>query len=314
MNANAVSQDIDPAANVVPPGASVGPPGAPAGAPGADLNAGQQQQQAQVVAYQSTFYGGNLPAPTGEVGQFNNRTVSTAGLKDQAEAFLNFLNDPTIDLRDLNGENTIFMAIIMVIGTQKVKVIYGMGRGTAQIGQVSPVANKMLSLFGEGGADLGTPQVIVLPDDIRAKYKVRGLTDAVIITAFQGGNQAVDQPVGRASSVTNKHDIMRIAPIPAHLVFDGFDTDLDASIVYERLMDIHDRTHMVEHAYEFIKACMVGGWRIEDVKPLVPRNEFFGMVHSMARVWANSRFAVSTPFRRVGQQQHPQQVLQAPQG
>jgi len=134
--------------------------------------------------------------------------VSTAGLKDRAEACFNFLNDPTSDLRDLNGDNTIFTAIIMVPGTQKVKVIYyGMGQGTGQIGQVSPVANKMLALFGEGRADLGTPQVIVLPDDIRAKYNVRCLTDAAILTAFQGGNQAVNQPVARANAVTNKHNI-----------------------------------------------------------------------------------------------------------
>ena len=136
MNANAVSQEVDPGTIVVSPG------GVPAGAPGPDPNAGQQQQQqAQVVAYQSTFYGGNLPAPTGEVGQFINRTVSTAGLKDRAEACFNLLNDPTSDLRDLNGDNTIITAIIMVPGTQKVKVLYGMGQGTTHIGQVSPVAN-----------------------------------------------------------------------------------------------------------------------------------------------------------------------------
>jgi len=168
---------------------SNGPPG---GAPVPDPNAGQQQQLAQAVPYQSTFYTGHLPTPTGEVGQFINRTVSTAGLKDRAEACFNVLNDPISDLRDLNGDNTIFTAIIMVPGTQKVKAIYGMGWGTARIGQVSPVANKMLALFGEGGADLGTPQVIVLPEDIRAKYNVRCLTDAAILTAFQGGNQAVD--------------------------------------------------------------------------------------------------------------------------
>ena len=55
----------------------------------ADPNAGQQQQLAQAVPYQSTFYTGHLPAPAGEVGQFINRTVSTAGLKERAEACFN---------------------------------------------------------------------------------------------------------------------------------------------------------------------------------------------------------------------------------
>jgi len=96
-DANAVLQEVVPATVVVPPVA-------PAGAQGENANAGannQQPQQAQVVAYQSTFYGGHLPALTGEVGQVINRTVSTAGLKDRAEACFNFLNDPTSDLRDL---------------------------------------------------------------------------------------------------------------------------------------------------------------------------------------------------------------------
>jgi hypothetical protein len=34
---------------------------------------------------------------------------------------------------------------------------------------------------------------------------------------------------------------MEIAPIPAYLVYDGFEQDLDAAMVYERLMDCqHD--------------------------------------------------------------------------
>jgi len=95
-DANAVTQEVDPETIVVvvPPN---GPPGgAPGGTPVPDPNAGQQQQLAQAVPYQSTFYTGHLPAPTGEVGQFINRTVSTAGLKDRAEACFDFLNDPTV--------------------------------------------------------------------------------------------------------------------------------------------------------------------------------------------------------------------------
>ena len=35
--------------------------------------------------------------------------------------------------------------------------------------------------------------------------------------------------------------MLQIAPIPAYLVEDGFDKDLDASMVYEQLMDCqHD--------------------------------------------------------------------------
>jgi len=95
---NAISQDADgatPAADYVP--------GVPNNAPGGNTNAGAtNQQQQQVVAYQNTFYTAHLSAPAMvEVAQIINRTVSTAGFKDQAEAYFTFLDDPAYDLRDL---------------------------------------------------------------------------------------------------------------------------------------------------------------------------------------------------------------------
>ena len=38
----------------------------------------------------------------------------------------------------------------------------------------------MLTLFGEGGADIGTQQVLVVPDSIQTKGTVKTLTDAII--------------------------------------------------------------------------------------------------------------------------------------
>lgn len=290
-------------------------PAAANNAPGGDdaTNNGANNQQQQQALYQGTFFTGHLPAPTGEVAKYINSSASSVELKARAEACFVFLDDPTSDLRDLNGDTTLFTALIAVPGTQKVKVLYGMGQGTAQIGQVSPVANKMLALFGEGGAELGTPQVLVVPDTIRHKVTVKTLTDATILQAFQGGQQTVDQPVAPAREVTTEASIMRIAPVPAYMIFDGFNDDLDASMVYERLMDVQDRTPMIDHALMFLRSCMIGQWRQQDIRPHIPINEFFGMVHSTARLWANNRFSAVSPFRPA-RQQAQQQLFPAPQG
>jgi len=40
--------------------------------------------------------------------------------------------------------------------------------------------------------------------------------------------------------------------VPAYTIFDGFNADLNASTVYKRLMEIHDRTPMVDHALTFL--------------------------------------------------------------
>jgi len=86
-------------------------------------------------------------------------------------------------------------------------------------------------------------------------------------------------------------------------------------LVYKRLMDIHDKMPMIDHALAFLRACMIRGWRVT-VMTFIPSNKFFGMVHSAARLWAKNRFAAVSPFcpaRQQHQQQH-QQMLQAPQG
>jgi len=72
MTQSRSSSDLNPAAIVAVVRPNRPPGGAPGGTPVPDPNAGQQQQLAQGVPYQSTFYTGHLPAPTGEVGQFIN--------------------------------------------------------------------------------------------------------------------------------------------------------------------------------------------------------------------------------------------------
>ena len=77
-DANAVTQEGGPGGigAAVPPNEA--PNEAPGGTPGGTPvqpgppNNGQQQLPAQGIPYQSTFYTGHLPAPTGEVGQFIN--------------------------------------------------------------------------------------------------------------------------------------------------------------------------------------------------------------------------------------------------
>ena len=188
--------------------------GAPGAGEGDAPDAGQEGNNAGRVHYVCTFYRGTLPAPTGEVAQLVNRSATTAVLRARAESFYAFLSDPASDLRDLNGDNTLFTAMISVPGTNKVKIIYGMGLGTAQIGQVNPVANKIMALFGEGGSDLGTPQVLVVNPSIRDRVAVKSVRDTVIEQAFNTGI-TVDKHVAKAINVPEELQIMHIAPIPS---------------------------------------------------------------------------------------------------
>ena len=62
---------------------------------------------------------------------------------------------------------------------------------------------------------------------------------------------------------------MKIAPIPSYLIYDGFEKNLDASIVYERLMDIIETPDMHSHALTFMRSLMIRKWRLNNVKTLL---------------------------------------------
>ena len=50
------------------------------------------------------------------------------------------------------------MELLSTLGTPQVKVIFGMGLVTSQIGKKSPIAVKLLTLYGEGGPSIGLSQ------------------------------------------------------------------------------------------------------------------------------------------------------------
>ena len=57
--------------------------------------------------------------------------------------------------------------MVYVPGTNKVKLLYGIGYGTARIVHVSPIAKKVLTLFGKGSATMVPKKKIKLDDSIR---------------------------------------------------------------------------------------------------------------------------------------------------
>jgi len=101
--------------------------------------------------YVATYHTGQLPAPQGPVAlAFAAAAADTSAHRNQASNFYAFLNDPASDLRNLNGDTSQFTALVSVPDTSKVKVVYGLGIGTATIGQTSPwLTNSWTSLVKE---------------------------------------------------------------------------------------------------------------------------------------------------------------------
>ena len=67
-----------------------------------------------------------------------------------------------------------------------------MGIITSSIGQTLPIANKILTLYGEGGPNIGPFKTLVLDAPIRDKVLINNLTLEDVQTGFKNVH-AVDQ-------------------------------------------------------------------------------------------------------------------------
>ena len=255
------------------------------------------------AVYMSRYYHGTLPAGTGDVARTLAATFTPEQQRKAATDLFAFLHEELGDLRDLNGDNRPFTALVAIPGTHRVRVIYGLGAGSSGIGQVSPLQDKLLALTGEGGGALGPPQPMMLPPTLRRRRLLLNPMPEDVDRAFAQENHRVDEAVMPARLVRHQEDLMGLAPIPPYLVYDGLDEDLDAGMVYERLMLSQHPSAMRTHALAFLRTCLVGQWRQSDAKHTATQGEFFCMLPREARLWATARFNQLFPTLTSGARQ-----------
>ena len=71
--------------------------------------------------------------------------------RKRAGQLYSFLRDPNANLMRLNTDRTLRTCLVAIPSSKLVKVVYGLSFGVTGIETVSPLADKMLVLFGEGG-------------------------------------------------------------------------------------------------------------------------------------------------------------------
>ena len=131
------------------------------------------------------------------------RKITTETQRKNAGDILNLMNTQGGDPQDINEEETLFTEQLESPVTQKVKVVYLMGPGTARIGQKLPITNKTLMLYGEGGTAIGLSHTLVLDATVRDKVLVKNLTPEDVQASFTNGH-AVDKKTERANNTTKE--------------------------------------------------------------------------------------------------------------
>jgi hypothetical protein len=260
------------------------------------------------AVYNPVFYNGTLPGPDTDVArQLNQKEI--AQHKQDAIDFYQFLVTPNKNLLQLNEGNTSRVAIIGLPNSKNVRIVHCIGVGSSTIGQVSQLDGQILCLCGDGGRDIGAPTPLILPPDIVTATEMICMTREQFETNLTTAQANFTWPLTprlRAFNANNTVTIMKIAPIPATLVFDGIDKDLNAAEVIERIDSLDDNDgEMFTHARNFLMACLTSH-NIADENPRIESNTLLAPAPGIARRWATSKFTTTYPALANNPQNAPQ--------
>ena len=230
------------------------------------------------------FFDGTLPAASDGTIATAFNAINTQEHKERANQLYEFFMDPNSNLMNLNGDRRLICALVAVPKSKLVKVVYGFGYGTSGIGATSAISKKLLLLFGEGGADIGgSPQVLVLDPTVTEQQAVNSISEATFLQLVQVKGQNYSYPLATASTSTDPPaTIMKLAPIPAHLVYDGFGKDLDIVEVYERIHGCDEQTPVLNHAKAFLRSALLN-YTVGAAKPYTAPEAFMTMASREAR-------------------------------
>ena len=160
--------------------------------------------------------------------------------RSQATEIYELLNTPSPSLPCVKKGAKFYADLVNVLNTSLVILIYCMGMVSSPIGEnASPVDGKLLFLQGSGNTDLGPPQPVCFRATLVEPKTVAVMTVAQFSTSITSKGSEYSYSLLVRNEVNTSGEIMQIAPIPLYFVYDGFEQDLDAALVLERVMSVN---------------------------------------------------------------------------
>ena len=209
------------------------------------------------VAYKNNIWDDDLPAPTGNLTKKIEK-ICIAVQKDLAISVFQYLANVDSNLTQLNAKHRLYTALLNIPNSNSICIIYGLGFGSSGIGITSPIDNKLLTMSGEGDTTIGVSHALVLSISCIDFNKLHPQNEITFQTTLSTNKTSWHHAKINAIKTAQEISVMQVAPIPTFLVYDGFNKDLEAEEIYERLLSVNEQENdMIKHAKKFLRACTV---------------------------------------------------------
>ena len=208
------------------------------------------------------YWDGDLPIPVGKVAKLFARTHIEEQLQQIERAIM--FNPNTNPSYMIGNFSTIFTPFLVAVpgSFRKVRVIYALQEANPneqEFFQNTPVGNKILALTGELITNITIPTAYVLPANVIEARPTK------VPNGKDFAKKRRDVTVsGRATwftkdKVDESLDIPPAVPIPAFLIYDAFDCEVDAVVIYERISALPSESqnkfkHTIATLRNFLKA------------------------------------------------------------
>lgn len=178
-----------------------------------------------------------------------------------------------------------------------VKIIYSMGYSTLAIGESTPLDNKFLVLHGEGNNTMGSPELAISPLAFVKSNNILNLTNVEVQTALTAKGKDFGPFLfpPRNFPLAQTATLFKIAPVPAYLVLNGLEQELNAVLVYEQLLACSDTSDILKHAKSFLCLALIGLYQTADKKPYLPCADWLLTIPAQAKVWQKMQLSNMFP-------------------
>ena len=254
------------------------------------------------------WWSGVWPGASGKLAKNMTKNAGTlAEQKDKAEMIHDFIVNPTSPLSALDSDSSTVAYILHVAGTNQVRILYGL----------APIIENALlpgkpkgyrALMREPENEMAKfPAIMNLPEDLLqiqgvetpTKDHLEGKKETQAWKEWPFFKTGASADAMKADDKEVKQ-LMKIAAVPLFAVIDGFEGDLDAEEVHDRLEALNDDDPraFLKTGMEFCRAALTQ-YGVSAKKITVAAGIFARIANQPDKLWAERKTFMLCPHMKV---------------
>ena len=254
----------------------------------------EDDEYSQISRNEPVFWDGNIPKPKTIVAIESSKTDKDAQVQ-QCEEIIALLNNDTAATLEALNQATLILPFLL---ERVCKIVYSLGSGNGITGLITnTLGDDVLALHCEIVPLAAIPSVFHLPEE--ALYpKLMNVPSMAQIQVQRKKKNALEYWF-KHKEIKKASYLPSLIPVPAFLVYDGFDKDLDPIVILERWLNLRETLKGVYRDFDALLSCYTRAQTVIPTKPYpqgaLKSRYFMNLVPSLTQLWKRKRLKQLSP-------------------